>query len=146
MQTFSSGGEAKEYLIARIVAQADRDGTALSEIERKRMFFTEIGWTLPDMWEVNDVFDAEYDRPAYEAKIGRLARKAKERADEMNELEAWKDAVRLLKREDHYVLVLLSARPKRQTSLLKDRVLLVATALLVCALVIAGMLLFENRH
>jgi hypothetical protein len=98
------------------------------------------------MWKVNDVFNAEYDRPAYEAKSGRLARKAKERADEMNELEAWKDAVRLLKREDHYVLVLLSARPKRQTSLLKDRVLLVATALLVCALVIAGMLLFENRH
>jgi hypothetical protein len=146
MQTFSSGREAKEYLIARIVAQADRDGTALSETERKMMFFTETGWTLPDIWEVNEAFDAEYDGPTYEAKIGRLAKKAKERADEMNELEAWKDAVRLLKREDHYLLVLLTARPERQTSLLKDRVKLVATALLVCAVVLAGMFLFETKR
>jgi hypothetical protein len=145
MQTFSSGREAKEYLIARIVVEAEREGTALSETERKMMYFTETAWTLPDIWEVNEAFEREYDSPTYEAKIGRLARKARDRADGMNELEMWKDAVRTLKREDHYLLVLLAARPESSSSRLIDGAKLVGTALLVCALILAGIFLFTLK-
>jgi hypothetical protein len=54
-RTFSSGREAKEYLIAQIVLEAERDGMPLSETERKMLYFTETAWTLPDIWEVNEV-------------------------------------------------------------------------------------------
>ena len=41
--------EAKESLISKIVAEAQRENAPLSEIERKMLYFTESGWTLPDI-------------------------------------------------------------------------------------------------
>jgi hypothetical protein len=142
MQTFSSGREAKEYLIAQAIAEAEREGTALSEIERKMMYFTETAWTLPDMAAVSEVFDRDYNPAAYEAKIGRLARNARDRAAARNELTIWKDAVRTLQREDHYLLVLLSAKPESSNSRLTDRLKLAGVALLTFALILAGAFLF----
>jgi len=57
MDPFSSPREAKEFLIARILAQAEHDGVALSDVERKMLYFSETGWTLPDIAAVNDEFD-----------------------------------------------------------------------------------------
>ena len=118
VRTFSSGREAKEYLIAQIVLEAEREGIPLSETERKMMYFTETAWTLPDIWEVNEVFERDYDQQTYEGKIGKLARKARARGAAANELETWKEAVRALKREDHYLLVLLAAPTGSSDSLL----------------------------
>jgi hypothetical protein len=143
--TFSSGREAKEYLIAQIVLEAEREGVPLSETERKMMYFTETAWTLPDIWEVNEVFERDYDQQKYEGKIGNLARKARARGAAANELETWKEAVRALKREDHYLLALLAAPTESSDSLLVDRLKLVATALLVCLLLIAGVFLFSSK-
>ena len=61
MQTFSTPREAKEFLVSRIVAEAQREGVPLSEIERKMLYFSETGWTLPDMMEVDEAFDRDYD-------------------------------------------------------------------------------------
>jgi hypothetical protein len=74
VQPFSSGQEAKSYLISWIALEAEREGVPLSETERKMMYFTETAWTHPDIWEVNESFERDYDQPAYEAKIGELAR------------------------------------------------------------------------
>jgi hypothetical protein len=145
VRTFSSGREAKEYLIAQIVLEAEREGMPLSETERKMMHFTETAWTLPDIWEVNEVFERDYDQQTYEGKIGKLARKARARGAAANELETWKEAVRALKREDHYLLVLLAAPTGSSDSLLVDRLKLVGTALLVCLLLIAGVFLFSSK-
>ena len=43
MQVFSTAREAKEYLIAQIVAEAEREHVPVSEVERKMMYFTETG-------------------------------------------------------------------------------------------------------
>lgn len=145
MQTFSSPREAKEYLIAQIVAEADRSGMPLSDTERKMMYFTETAWTLSDMSEVSEAFDREYDQPTYEAKIGRLAQAAEHRAHGTKDLKVWKDAVQTLSQEDHYLLVLLTAQPGSPSSLLMDRVKLVCSALLICALILAGIILFSAR-
>jgi hypothetical protein len=59
--------------------------------------------------------------------------------------ETWKDAVRALKREDHYLLVLLAAPTGSSDSLFVDRLKLVGTALLVCLLLLAGVFLFSSR-
>lgn len=145
MRTFSSGREAKEYLIAQIVLEAEREGIPLSETERKMMYFTETAWTLPDIWEVNELFERDYDQQTYEGKIEKLARKARARGAAANELKTWKEAVRALKGEDHYLSVLLAAPTGSSDSLLVDRLKLVGTALLVCLLLIAGAFLFSSK-
>lgn len=58
---FPSAREAKEFLVSRIVEQARRENTPLSEIERKMLYFSETGWTLPDIMEGNEEFDREYE-------------------------------------------------------------------------------------
>ncbi len=144
MPTFTSAREAKEYIIARIVDEADREGTPLSETERKMMYFTETASTLPDMLKVNEAFERDYDQAIYEAKIGSLARKAWGHAIDAEEDEPWKDAIGLLRREDHYLLVLLDAGKANKGSFLMDRLKLLLTALLVIALMLVGFALFSR--
>ena len=145
MQAFGSGREAKEYLIAQIVVEAESEGTPLSETERKMMYFTETAWMPPDIWEVNEVFEQDYDAPAYEVKIGNLARRAKDHAAGTNELQVWKEAVRTLQREDHYLLVLLAASTGNSDVLFVGRLKLLGTVLLICLLIIAGVFLFFSK-
>ena len=52
MKAFHSGREAKEFLISEIVAEARRENVALSDVERKMLYFTESGWTLPDIMKL----------------------------------------------------------------------------------------------
>ena len=68
MQQFADAREAKEFLVERILSQAERDGVSLSEIERKMLYFSETAWTLPDIMEVNEEFDRRYDQDEYEQK------------------------------------------------------------------------------
>jgi hypothetical protein len=49
VEIFKTTRDAKEYLVSRIVAEADRAGIQLSDIERKMLYFSETGWTLPDI-------------------------------------------------------------------------------------------------
>src|SRR5437762_3834413 len=68
--------EAKEFLISKIVAEAQRENAPLSETERKMLYFTESGWTLPDITQVNEQFDREYNQDEYEKKIARIIGRA----------------------------------------------------------------------
>jgi len=109
MTRFASAREAKEFLVARIAEEAQREGSPLSEVERKMLYFTETAWTLPDIMEVNDQFDREYDAAEYEKKIADLIRNARKRARKEGrpEFDAWSGAIRILSKEDHYLLVML---------------------------------------
>lgn len=111
MQTFATSRDAKEFLVGRIVAEAQREGVSLSEVERKMLYFSETAWTLPDMMDVNDAFDREYDQEEYEQKIGMLCRNflADVSTNNQGDLKAWEAAVRTLGKEDHYLLVLIAA-------------------------------------
>ena len=71
---FHSAREAKEFLISKIVEEAIREGTVLSEIERKMLYFSETDWTLPDISAVSDEFDRGYDQGEFESKIAGLVR------------------------------------------------------------------------
>jgi hypothetical protein len=109
MNQFTDAREAKEFLISRIVAEAKRENVPLSEVERKMLYFSETGWTLPDIMEVNDEFDREYDQPEYEKKVSRLARNATKhmRKENPEDFRAWMAAARKLKKEDHYISVMV---------------------------------------
>jgi hypothetical protein len=142
VQTFATGRDAKEFLISRIVKQAQRQNVVLSEVERKMLYFSETAWTLTDIAEVNEAFDCEYDQREYEQKIANLIRKlcANARADNKEEFVTWREAVRTLRREDHYLLVMIDAagvsgRPRG------DLLKLVATALVIVSVFVAVLFL-----
>ena len=69
MTAFHNGREAKEFLISEIIVEAQRDNVLLSEVEHIMLYFTESGWTLPDIMKVSGDFDREYDQDKYEQKI-----------------------------------------------------------------------------
>jgi hypothetical protein len=134
--TFADGRDAKEFLISRILTEAHREKVQLSEVERKMLYFSETAWTLPEIAAVSEAFDRDYDQAEYEQKIASLIRNfcANARADNKDEFDTWTEAVRTLKKEDHYLLVLIAAagpeaRPRRY--LLK----LLATALVIAVLI-----------
>lgn len=116
MNQFGTVREAKEYLIHRILAQADHDGVPLSDIERKMLYFSETCWTLPDMMAVNQAFDENYDQDEYEQKIGQIVQRihdqpGSDRADD------WNEAVLRLSTEDHYLSILINSAHPRSAKL-----------------------------
>jgi hypothetical protein len=124
MNRFSQSRDAKEFLIERIVREAQIEAVPLSEVERKMLYFSETHWTLPDIWDVNDAFGREYNSDAYESKIARLIQnaRARSRKEDKADLQAWSDAVRTLSKEDHYLLVMIDqagASPHARGDLLR---------------------------
>src|SRR5579864_4782799 len=109
MTAFQSARDAKEFLIARIVEEARRENIPLSEVERKMLYFSETHWTLPDIASVSEEFDREYKQDEYEEKITRLVKEASihDRRESAEQYDLWSDAIRLLKKEDHYILVMI---------------------------------------
>jgi len=135
MKAFHSGREAKEFVISEIVEEAQRENIPLSEIERKILYFTESGWTLPDIMKVNEDFDRECDHDDFEHKIAKLVRKTDRRLcnDSREDYERWWAAIRFLEREDHYISVMLRLAGLRPRG---DQLRLFVTALGVVACIL----------
>ena len=141
--------EAKEFLISKIVAEAQRENAPLSEIERKMLYFTESGWTLPDIMQVSEQFDREYDQDEYEKKIARIVSKAYKGIlhDSPDEYDKWWAAARFLQREDHYISVLIGLADLRPRW---DQWKLLAAGLAIVACILVWIILrnkeiFLNR-
>lgn len=109
MPEFGTAREAKQFLISKLVLEAKRDAVPLSEVEESMLYFSATEDNSARVLEANEVFDREYDREAYETKILTLSRRFQSRARqaEKPDLRAWKQAVRVLRREDHYLAVLI---------------------------------------
>lgn len=145
MNKFANGREAKEFLADRIVGESLRSNVPLSETERKMLYFSETAWTLPDIADVNAAFDVECDPEKYEQKIAKLIRKfrADARASNKGEFEAWTEAVRTLRKEDHYLLVMIDAAGETRPR--GDFLKLLATALVIVSALVAIVFLVANR-
>ena len=74
------------------------------------LYFTEVGPSLPDIYEVNAEFERTYDSNEYESKIAHLLKSARDRDrnTSLSREQPWKDALRALRKEDHYILVMTS--------------------------------------
>ena len=107
MKDFKTIKEAKDFLAARIASEK-RGGEPLSEVERKMLYFSEADWTLPDIQTVSLEFDRDYDQNEYEQKISMLVRKvvARSRPEDVDESEAWNEALLKLSAGDHYLTIL----------------------------------------
>lgn len=137
--SFHTVREAKEFLASRIAGEAAREGFPLSDVERKMLFFSETGWTLPDMAKVNEEFDEKYDQTGFEAKIARLIRNARKhsRTEGPEEYAKWSAAVQKLEKGDHYILVMTDRAGLRRhkTPLLSTRTKIVLIAVGAVALI-----------
>jgi hypothetical protein len=109
MNRFSNDREALDFVASRIADEAQRDGAPLSEVERKMLYFSETAWTLPDIADVNDKFDSEYDQETYEKRIAKLIRTVarRDRKQSPEEFAAWHDAIQQLGKSDRYLLVMV---------------------------------------
>ena len=141
MNAFHSGREAKEFLISRIIAETQRENIPLSEFEHKMLYFTESGWTPPDMTAVSEHFDSEYNQNEYEHKIARLIRNAAkhDRKESRDEYDTWWDAIHFLRREDHYISVMIRIAGLRPANDLL-RLLVTALAFAACLLLVVFLL------
>ncbi len=140
MTRFDSVREAKEYLAGKIATEAERVGKPLSEVERKMLYAGKTGWTPPDMAEVQDAFDRYHDAAEYEARIAELIRaiRAKESGAGPQESECWKEAVRWLGADGHYLVALdagAEATPRPHWDMVKR--ILTAAAIFGASLAIA---------
>ncbi len=112
---------AKQFLIARVVAEVALERVPLSDVEKKMLHFTEAHPSLADIQEVAEEFERDYDSDEYEAKIAGLLKRARARDENESSgnAQTWKDAVEALVREDHYILVMVyCAFPEYRKSLL----------------------------
>jgi hypothetical protein len=109
MSPFLSARAAKDFLVSQIARQAALEHVPLSEVERKMLYYTESYESLPDIAAVAEQFDAEYDSAEYESKISRLIANAIDRLkrESPSERDTWDDAVKYLRKEDHYILVMI---------------------------------------
>jgi hypothetical protein len=106
---FQTDREAKEFLISRILTEANREGIEIGEIERKMLYFSETGWTLPGILDVNSEFECDYDNEEYETKIAGIIRQIEKTNTKAagDEQALWEDAIVKLSEGDHYLLVLI---------------------------------------
>lgn len=118
MSATISERDAKEFLVSQIVGEAERQGHPLSDLERKMLYFSESGWTIPDALDVSAAFDREYDTDQYEQKIASLVQAARMRAT--GETAArWTSAIDKLAEGDHYISIMLGGvAPREETRFL----------------------------
>jgi hypothetical protein len=147
VQTFATTRDAKEFLVSRIITESQREGVPLSEVEVKMLYFSETAWTLPDIAEVNDAFDRDHDQTQYEQKIGRLIRsfRATARKNNRDEFDTWSEAARTIRREDHYLLVLIAAA-KESSSMSWGRFQKLSAIgfLIACVILVVGYLVLKR--
>lgn len=143
MQRFATVRNAKTYLIDRILAQASQDGIELTDVERKMLYFSESGWTLPDMMTISSEFDQHYDQDEYERKIAKIVQHIRKGNADGG---GWTDAVHRLRSEDHYLLVLIDGAPKAPARRPSGDILrLTVTACLVVAVLFSVMFMVSSH-
>jgi hypothetical protein len=130
--------EAKDFLVQQTAGQAQLEGVALSELEKRMMYFAESGYVPEDPIALNEEFEAEYDTDEYEAKIAKLLGHAYKRARKENDetRRRFDAAIKCLRRGDHYLLVMWDMRPASRVGYALDRNLLIGWG--IGALVIGG--------
>jgi len=140
MSRFSTERDAKEFLAAEIVKEAARQGRPLTDIEQKMLYFSESGWTPPNMAEVAYTFDKECDAQEYERKIASLARSARKHAGKAG-AAVWSDAVRRLEAGDHYLLVMVDQAGESASNAMTWRAAIAVVLLIVGVPVIGPLVL-----
>jgi hypothetical protein len=123
--------EAKDFLAQQTAEQAAIENVLLSDLEKRMMYFTESGECPEDPIALNGAFEAEYNTEEYEAKISNLLHHAYKRIRKESQETGrfWDGAIRVLRKGDHYLMVLWDIGPIERPP--HDSLKLLGTAILV---------------
>ena len=146
MSDFQTAREALDFLASQITAEAACEGVPFSEVERKMLYYTEAGYLLPDMEEIEAEFDARYDQSEYEAKVSRLmeALYRRLRHESRSEWKSWNTAVKFLEGQNHYILVMVEHAKASKEAAWRKRPHIVKIAASVAEILLLGFV--ERRY
>jgi hypothetical protein len=133
--------EAKDFLVQKTGEQAALENVSFSDLERRMMYFTETGECPEDSIALNDAFEAEYDTERYETKVAKLMAHAYRqlKKDSASTVRTWDEAVKRLRKDDHYILVLWNLRTSVERPPY-DNLKLLGSALLVIVILLVMIL------
>jgi hypothetical protein len=97
---------AKQFLVTRIVEEAQRDGAPLNPVETEMLVFSEVGASEKAI-EAAREFEGRYNGEDYETRIARLARSVYDRDVSAGRKAEWDHALDELATEDMYLFVML---------------------------------------
>jgi hypothetical protein len=111
MRTFATETESRQFFVDKIVQQAQRESISLSDDERRMLLWSE---SAPDSVadpELAERLAATISDADYEARIvGLLKRSFKaDAAADPGAKDVWAAALSVLRRGDHYILVMIDA-------------------------------------
>jgi hypothetical protein len=102
----TSVANAKQFLVDRIAAEAEREVAPLNEIEKAMLAFSEPGASAEELGTAR-AFERDFDDQEYEKRIARLARAVYDRDVEAGRKAEWDEALDELASEDFYLMVML---------------------------------------
>ena len=102
----TSVAEAKQFLVDRIAAEAEREGAPLNEIESAMLAFSEVGASEKEL-EWARTFERDFDDKEYESRMARMARTVYDRDVATGRKTEWDEALDELASEDFYLMVVL---------------------------------------
>jgi hypothetical protein len=110
MRSFDTESEARQFFVEKIIQQAQREGVRLSDDERQMLLWSESAADSradPALGErlAVDISDADY-----ESKIVGLLKGSfdTDTAADPSATQAWAAALAVLRRGDHYILVMIN--------------------------------------
>jgi len=140
--------QAKDFLVQQVADQASRENIPLSDIEKEMVYFTESDPTsCPNPIELNGRFESEYDTVEFESKMSRLLHHAYDRlkVEDPQGKRNWDEAIRTLRKGDHYFLVLWDLKPRGERPK-GDFLKLVGIALLIVASITVAAIWFAKNN
>ena len=110
MRSFATETEARQFFIEKIVQQAQREGVSLSEDERQMLLWSESAPNSVADPALAERLAAEISDADYESKVVELLRSSfkGDTAVHPSAKEVWGAALSVLRRGDHYILVMIS--------------------------------------
>jgi hypothetical protein len=106
--------KAKRFLVNRIVDQAKRVNVPLSDVETHILGFAPVS-ASPAEYEASAVFEREFDKEKYEAKISRLFQDVYDMDKSLGRAEIWEQSLDALAHEHMYLAEIIRKTGLRQT-------------------------------
>lgn len=109
MRSFATETESRQFFVEKIVQQAQLEGISLSDDERQMLLWSESAPDSVAHPELAERLAAAISDADYESKIVRLLRSSFEgdTAADPSAKEVWGAALSILRRGDHYILVMI---------------------------------------
>ncbi len=109
------------------------------------LYFSETGWTLPNMMGVSRDFDQNYDQDEYESKIGQIILQIRDQS--LGDIDhSWDEAVHRLRDEDHYLLVLIDGASRGRVKRSRGDIVKLILASVVVVAIYLPVVFFVYSH